>query len=187
MIFSSPPASSSMNSTPTGRTLITAPGTIARVLATSTSHGSPSSDSVCGNEAVISGVAHRRIEEAVDHQGAGGLVHLVLDRLAADRHLDDDVDLVRRVRPERDRIDTHDEGSIARQSRRRRKETPAVIRGLDPRIHRASQRLFVKKMDCRIKSGNDRAQCVQENATLSRFLPPNRSDDRATMRPPRLR
>ncbi len=48
MIFSSPPASSSISNTPTGRTLITAPGTIARVLATSTSQGSPSPDSVCG-------------------------------------------------------------------------------------------------------------------------------------------
>jgi hypothetical protein len=60
------------------------------------------------NEAVVSGIAHRRIEEAVDHQRAGGLVHLVLDRLAADRHLDDDIDLVWRVHPERDRIDTHE-------------------------------------------------------------------------------
>ena len=33
---------------PTGRTLITAPGTMARVLATSTSQGSPSPDNVCG-------------------------------------------------------------------------------------------------------------------------------------------
>ena len=46
--FSSPPPSSSMMSTPTIRQLIIAPGTMARVLATITSHGSPSSDSVWG-------------------------------------------------------------------------------------------------------------------------------------------
>jgi hypothetical protein len=33
------------------------------------------------------------VQEAVDEQRAGLLVHLVLDRLAADRHLDDDVDV----------------------------------------------------------------------------------------------
>ncbi len=49
-IFSSPPASSSILSTPTGRTLMTAPGTIGRVLATSTSIGSPSFDNVCGTK-----------------------------------------------------------------------------------------------------------------------------------------
>ena len=48
MIFSSPPASSCILRTPTGRTAITAPGTIPRWLAMSTSHGSPSSESVCG-------------------------------------------------------------------------------------------------------------------------------------------
>jgi hypothetical protein len=49
-IFSSPPASSTILSTPMGRTLMTAPGTMGRVLATSTSMGSPSSDSVCGTK-----------------------------------------------------------------------------------------------------------------------------------------
>ena len=48
MIFSSPPASSVILSTPIGRTAITEPGSSGRVLATSTSQGSPSSDSVCG-------------------------------------------------------------------------------------------------------------------------------------------
>jgi addiction module HigA family antidote len=33
--------------------------------------------------------------------------------------------------------------------------TRSVIRGLDPRIHRSSQKAFSKWMDCRIKSGND--------------------------------
>src|SRR5665811_2133778 len=48
MIFSSWPALSSISSTPTGRTLITAPGAMARELATSTSTGSPSPDRVWG-------------------------------------------------------------------------------------------------------------------------------------------
>jgi hypothetical protein len=43
------------------------------------------------DEAVVPGVAHRRIEEAVDHERARFLVHLVFDRLATDRHLDDGV------------------------------------------------------------------------------------------------
>jgi hypothetical protein len=30
-----------------------------------------------------------------------------------------------------------------------------VIRGLDPRIHHASQRVVSKWMDCRVKPGND--------------------------------
>ena len=50
MIFSSPPPSSSILSTPMGRTLMTAPAMIGRVLATSTSMGSPSSDSVWGTK-----------------------------------------------------------------------------------------------------------------------------------------
>ncbi len=48
MIFSSPPASSSIISAPTGRQRITAPGTTGTCVTTSTSQGSPSADSVCG-------------------------------------------------------------------------------------------------------------------------------------------
>ena len=61
------------------------------------------------HEAVIPGVAHGGIEEAVDDQRAGFLVHLVLDRLAADRHLDDDVDVVRGVLADRKGVDAHGE------------------------------------------------------------------------------
>ena len=46
------------------------------------------------NEAVISRIAHRRVEEAIDHQRSGVLVHLVFDRLAADRNFDDDIHFV---------------------------------------------------------------------------------------------
>src|SRR5450432_1430188 len=59
------------------------------------------------NEAVIAGITHGGIEKPVDHQGAGVLVHLVFDRLAADRHLDDDIDLTRRIGPDRDSVNAH--------------------------------------------------------------------------------
>ena len=89
MIFSSPPPSSSIISTPTGRQLITAPGhDRARVADEHVDRVAVGRQGV-RNEAVIAGIAHRRVEEAVDEQRAGGLVHLVLDGLAADRHLDD--------------------------------------------------------------------------------------------------
>src|SRR5258708_15857525 len=64
------------------------------------------------DEGVVPGVAHRRIEKAVHHQRAGFLVHLVLDRLAADRHLDDDVDLARRIDPDRDGVNAHENSSV---------------------------------------------------------------------------
>jgi hypothetical protein len=35
----------------------------------------------------------------------------------------------------------------------------SVMRGLDPRIHHASQRVVSKKMDCRVKPGNDDGVC----------------------------
>ena len=48
-------------------------------------------------------------------------------------------------------------------------------------------------MDCRVKPGNDEEskeslpQFVQAKATLSSDFGPNRSEERATMRPPRAR
>src|SRR5205807_4180027 len=59
------------------------------------------------DEAVIAGITHRSIEEAVDEQRAARLVHLVFDRFAADRHLDDDIDLVRRFVAIADRVQIH--------------------------------------------------------------------------------
>ena len=44
-----------------------------------------------GDEAVVTGIAHRGVEKAVDDQRAGGFVHLVLDWLAAHGNLHDDV------------------------------------------------------------------------------------------------
>ena len=64
------------------------------------------------HEAVIARIAHRRVQEAVDHQGAGGLVHLVLDRLAADRHLDDDVDVLGRIVADLDGVDAHEKPAL---------------------------------------------------------------------------
>ena len=59
------------------------------------------------NEAVIPRIAHRRIKEAVDDECAGHLVHLVFDGFAANRHLDDDIDVFRRVIAGLDRVETH--------------------------------------------------------------------------------
>ena len=59
------------------------------------------------NEAVVTGVAHGRVEKAIDEQRARSLVHLVLDRLAADRHFDDDVDVLWRVFACRHGIEAH--------------------------------------------------------------------------------
>ena len=87
-----------MTSTPIGRTLMTQPGTSARVADQHVDRVAVARQRM-RHEAVISGIAHRRIEEAVDEQRARRLVHLVFDRLAADRHLDDDVDVVGRILP----------------------------------------------------------------------------------------
>jgi hypothetical protein len=59
------------------------------------------------NEPVVAGIPHRRVEKAVDEHRARILVELVLDRLAANRHLDDHVDLVGRCRADRNRVYAH--------------------------------------------------------------------------------
>jgi hypothetical protein len=59
------------------------------------------------HEAVVGGVAHRRVQDAVDEQRARRLVELVLHRLAAGRDLDDDVQVFGRVLAGRDQVDTH--------------------------------------------------------------------------------
>jgi hypothetical protein len=42
-------------------------------------------------------------------------------------------------------------------STQRRKEfgISVVMRGLDPRIHHSSQHILQRRMDCRVKPGND--------------------------------
>src|SRR6185295_15542637 len=59
------------------------------------------------DEAVVPGVAHRRVEKAIHDESAGGLVHLVFDGLAAHRNLDDDVDIERRIQADRDSVEPH--------------------------------------------------------------------------------
>ncbi len=59
------------------------------------------------DEAVVPGITHRRVEEAIDEQCAGFLVHLVFDGLAAHLDLDDDVYFMRRLGAERDCVKTH--------------------------------------------------------------------------------
>src|ERR1700722_11236389 len=59
------------------------------------------------DKAVISRIAHRGVEKPVDLQCAAFLVHLVLDRLAADRHLNDDVDIVGSILADRYSIQVH--------------------------------------------------------------------------------
>jgi hypothetical protein len=39
-----------------------------------------------------------------------------------------------------------------------------VTRGLEPRVHHSSQELFVKRMDCRVKPGNDEMGQDDRNA-----------------------
>jgi hypothetical protein len=59
------------------------------------------------HETVVTRVAHRRVQKAIHNQRTGGLVHLVFDRFAADRHFDDDVHVIRRIVTYRDGIDAH--------------------------------------------------------------------------------
>lgn len=59
------------------------------------------------HEAVIAGIAHGRVQEAIHENRAGVLVELVLDRLTADRDFDDDVDVLGRVLPAADLLDAH--------------------------------------------------------------------------------
>ncbi len=60
------------------------------------------------HEPVVAGIAHRGVQEAIDEQRARVLVHLVLDGLAADLHLDDDVDVLGRVLADGNGINAHE-------------------------------------------------------------------------------
>ena len=59
------------------------------------------------HEAVVGRIAHRRVQDAIDEQGAAGLVELVLNRLSAERDFDDDVQAFRRIVADRDVFDAH--------------------------------------------------------------------------------
>jgi hypothetical protein len=55
------------------------------------------------------------VQEAVDEQGAGRLVHLVLHRQAALRDLDEDVDVLGSVRADGDGVQVHGSVLVAAQ------------------------------------------------------------------------
>src|SRR5690625_1392027 len=59
------------------------------------------------HEAVVAGVMHRRVQEAVDVERAGILVQLVLHRLASHWHLDDHIDLEGGIVSDRYPVDQH--------------------------------------------------------------------------------
>jgi hypothetical protein len=59
------------------------------------------------HEAVVARVGHRRVQEPVDDQRTRFLVHFVLDGLAANRHLDDDVYVLGRVVADRYGVYSH--------------------------------------------------------------------------------
>ena len=61
-----------------------------------------------GNETVVAGIRHRRIQESIDNERARFLVEFVLDRIAADGNLDNDIDVVGRIIPYTYGIDAHD-------------------------------------------------------------------------------
>ena len=59
-------------------------------------------------EAVVARIVHRRVQEAVHEQRAARLVHFVLDRLAAHRNFNDDVDVPRCILAHWDLRDIHE-------------------------------------------------------------------------------
>src|SRR6185312_3318732 len=72
-------------------------------------------------ETVVSRIAHRRVEEPIDDQRPRGLVHLVLDGLTADGHLDHDVHFARWIPAHRDCLQTHPYSCFQTDSLRKHK------------------------------------------------------------------
>jgi hypothetical protein len=56
------------------------------------------------NEPIVAGIAHGRTEKPVDHEDTGGLVEFLLDGLAANWYLNDDVDVVLWICPHGNRF-----------------------------------------------------------------------------------
>ena len=77
------------------------------------------------HEAVIGRIAHRRVQDPVDEERARFLVEFVLHRLAADRHLDDDVEAFGRIVADGDEIDVHGPGSLSPRAPGRNSKTAA--------------------------------------------------------------
>src|SRR3981081_3816700 len=59
------------------------------------------------DETVIAWITHGGIQESVDDQGAGSLVHLIFDRLAAHRNLHHHVDFIGWIAANRYCFQTH--------------------------------------------------------------------------------
>src|SRR5580700_1179506 len=59
------------------------------------------------NETIVAGIAHWRIQKAVDEQRAGRFVHLVLYGLAADPNLNDDIDILRGIDADGNGVKVH--------------------------------------------------------------------------------
>src|SRR5262245_42440268 len=49
------------------------------------------------HEPVITGITHRGVQEAIDHQRSRSLVHFIFDRLTAYRYLDYDIHIAGRI------------------------------------------------------------------------------------------
>ena len=60
-----------------------------------------------GDVAVVAGIVHRRAHETVHEQGAGFLIHLVLDGVGIHRDFDDDVELFRGLGAGRNVVQAH--------------------------------------------------------------------------------
>src|SRR5215471_12958463 len=107
MIFSSRPASSSISSAPTGRQRTIAPGHhlhlrndqhVARIAV---------GRQCLRDEAIIPRIKHGGVQEAIDHERPRRLVELVFRRRAAERDLDDRVDVLGRIGTNRNRANVH--------------------------------------------------------------------------------
>src|SRR5262249_2121545 len=69
------------------------------------------------HETIVAGIAHRRVQEAIDNERASSLIEFVFNGFAADRHFHNDVHVLRWIGADRDGIDAHGL-SFVRASRR---------------------------------------------------------------------
>src|SRR5262245_53575917 len=59
------------------------------------------------HEAIVTGIAHGRVQKPIDDERARGLVHLVFYGFAANRHLHDDIDVLGRIQTDGNSINAH--------------------------------------------------------------------------------
>src|SRR5690606_16680844 len=144
------------------------------------------------DEAVITRVGHRGVEEAVDDERAGFLVHLVLDRLSANRDLDDDVDVFWRILANGDGFDTHFLFPDRLENARRRVSATRPCRYTDRRALAMQQRAAgdAGSVPLSVEKGaigdrrTLRVRQFQTKATLRSASVSNTSTPSATSRPP---